>query len=347
MAIIDHGRSVALYLSPDLRGAPDSIVEALSGVLAVGGRGELVVASQQVSERRVVELLAGYAQRHGVRVLVEGMYLRERQPVGSSELWEAGGHFEPNRQAMSALLRSGVEVRPDVVSHELQHANFLVAGAGSSPSALLTSANLSPGSVSSHYNWAVRTERRDVAEGLQALFEAAWDGDFRDAAASTSHGGVRLEAGADGQALNLLTEIIETAQESLAAAFFNMSAGSPIVDLLVAAAQRGVMVTVFVDGDQSNQGWDAVPFLQDAGIDARYYPGALTGAAGRRMHYKMAAVDDRRCYLGTANVSASAERSLELALAIDDTPEMSGFIRAEIERLRPLSKARAIHMPIA
>lgn len=337
---------VSIYLCPALRGAPDSLRTPLHEV--VGRPGRLLVASQQVSDRPMVEVavaaLAGSGARG--RFLVEERFLRESEPVAPDEVWASQGHFEDNRQCFMALLRAGAEVRPDTVGTALQHANFVVSQASTGPAGLITSANLSPGSIDGHYNWLLRTDHEQLTDVLETLFERAWDGDFRDASVSASLGPaaerVRLEAGASAEALSLLAEQIRGSQRSVELAFFNISSSSPVVDELVAAQRRGVTIRGVVDGDQSHQPWDAVPALRDAGIDLRYYPGALTGAAGRRMHYKMAAIDSRTVYLGTANISSSAQSSLEIGVSIDDRSERANaFVRAQIERLWPLARVRA------
>ena len=104
----------------------------------------------------------------------------------------------------------------------------------------------------------------------------------------------------------------------------------PAGDVL-AAVGRGVDVAGIIDADQGFQPWNAVPQLRDGGVDARYYPGALTGASGR-MHHKPLVVDRALTYLATANASQAAEKSFELSLSLKGT-EVAGFVDAEILRL--------------
>lgn len=334
----------SIYLSPEKRGAPDRLRTQIEDLLRRPG--SLLVASQQICDRPTVDVAIRSLEASGLsgRFLLEGQYLRERSGLPQSEVWAAGGKFETHRQCFSALLRAGAHVRADHVGSALQHANFIVSKSGRDHSdiALLTSANLAPGSVNTHYNWLVTTEHPEIVDALSKVFDRAWDGDFRDVAVSTNAsngtGSVEFAAGAAGQALDLLTRAIEQSKESIDFAFFNISKSSPVVEALIEAQTRGVDISGVVDGDQGGQSWDAVPTLQSAGIDAKYYPAALSGGVGR-MHYKFAAIDEQTAYLGTANISASAEKSLELALLLEGGDKtVNTLLRTEVLRLQPLAR---------
>lgn len=340
MSIVLDADGTVLHLSPATRGAPDQVRPVLESVIGAGG--DLLVASQQAAERGVVDRIvaAAASSRRRPKVLIEAKYLAEASAVDPIEVWDPIGRFEENRQCALALWRGGADLRLDSMGSDLQHANLLVSK-GDDVISVVTSANIAPGSITSHYNWLLETRRSDVAEALTDLFDAAWDGDFSDASTSVVDAGLILAAGGSGEALDLLRSNVAEAEHSVTFAFFNISASSDVVAEMIAAHERGVEVRGVVDGDQSNQPWDAVPVLRDAGLDVRYYPGALTGAAGRRMHYKMATIDDVRCFLGTANLSSSAESSLELGLVVHSA-EAAGFVRAEIDRLWPLARTQPI-----
>lgn len=337
---------MTVHLSPRKRGAADRMASVLSEV--VNGPGSLLVASQQVSDPELIGSIARSLERSSERgkVILEGQYLRERSAAPSHRIWDAAGRFEPNRQGLLALLRAGLDVRPDYVTSALQHANFIVRSGSENPTACLTSANFAKGSIHSHYNWALTTTSRLVSSSLKRLFRDSWDGDFRDAAVRGSEelgegATLELAGGADNQSLELLSEMVSEARSSLKFAFFNISTGAPALDAFTQSQGRGVQISGVVDGDQSRQPWDAVPILRGSGVDARYYPGAMTGGSGR-MHYKMVSVDGQNSYLGTANISASAEKSLELGLVIRGAPGLAEFIANEILRLWPLARTTAL-----
>ena len=333
----------SFFLSPLRRGAPDSLSDVIIRMFDTPSTG-ILMASQQVSRRDVVEaayksLAAGEGRG---RVLLEADYLHESDWPEGVSIFNEGGRNRNNRLCLAALLRGGFRVRTDTVRSALQHSNFIAAATRGGGWSLLTSANLSEGSLRSHFNWGLTTENPAVAEALTDLFDQAWSGDFRKAQTELRFehpdGGIfELGAGADGQALALLEKAVEQAQQEISFAFFNISKGADLVKVIKKAAQRGVKVTGIVDGDQCELSWDAVPELRDGKVDVRYYPGVLTGGNGR-MHYKMATIDNKIAFLGTSNISAGAESSLELGVTFQSCPELPSFLDAEMKRMSRLAR---------
>lgn len=331
---------MTLFLSPALRGAQDSIRGPVEQLLR--SKATLQIASQQLSDRGIVNSLADIRSARGERayVLVEADYLHERKPVPFESVWNAQGEREAHRQCLSALLRACIEVRTDEVSSALQHINLINSKSGDgSYNTLLTSANFAPGSLTQHFNWGLSIADDQIGAALDKAYSQAWDGDFRDVNldhTKTADGEAvaRLCAGSAGQASELAVKAIEAAQKSIDFAYFNMGKDGRVTGAMAAAAIRGVKVSGIVDGDQEMASWDAVPALRAAGVDVRYYPGALTGAIGR-MHYKMFAVDESCVHLSTANASLAAESSLELAVTLygSDVSDPLSYVRNEISRL--------------
>jgi hypothetical protein len=324
-----------------MRGASDTLREPIEALLWTPAT--FRVASQQMSDRKIVNALAGALSRHGLRAraLIESDYLYERALVSPELLWTETGEREEHRQSLLALIRGGVHVRPDQVSSALQHVNMVLAKSDTGPSSIfLTSANFAPGSLTRHLNWGLFLQEDEVFAALWAGFSQAWDGHFHDVAFhhSLAIDGLlfcRLMGGGRGQAIDLAIDAVETAQESIHFAYFNMAKDSRLTRALIEASARGVNVAGVVDGDQKGTGWDAVPVLHQAGVDCRYYPGALTGAIGR-MHYKMLAIDGRRIHLSTANASASAEKSFELGVTLQGNDTIGNpvhYVTDEIVRL--------------
>lgn len=322
-------KGAVLYLGPRGRAAPDRVREALMDVIASGGRTR--VASQQIfDEQTLAGLFAATLDQHRVDALLEYDYLLGRE---TGDVWHEAGKREPNRRALLAMLRAEWKVGTDRSSH-LQHANLIVREGDAGGSLALTSANISPGSLDEHYNWAATS--RDTAHIRAAVeaFDQAADGDFSDIEVVVEETPERasLCISSTGGVVTRLAAAFEEAQEAIEIAYFNISGSSDLAGVLASALSRGVAVTGLVDGDQSGQPWDAVPALRSAGADVRYYPGQLTGARGR-MHYKMAVVDHREVHVGTANLSSAAHRSLELGMTCAGDPDAPGFVAAEITRL--------------
>ncbi len=228
------GGLVALYLSPALRGAKDSLREPIEKLLR--SPVTLRVASQQVSDRGIVNALAGVRTERGEQalVLIESDYLYERTPVPPQSVWTQGGEREEHRQCLLALMRSGVKVREDQMGSALQHVNMIIAeGKNGLNAALLTSANLAPGSLDKHFNWGLSISDAAVCAALSAAFGEAWDGDFREVQldyTKTFDGAEYLQVcgGAQGQAVDLAVKAIESAQDTIRFAYFNIARDSRV-----------------------------------------------------------------------------------------------------------------------
>lgn len=342
---------LSLFLGPPRRGAQDRIAEAVSDAVAPDGADDrrVTVVSQQVSHPDVISALAqarSATSGGAVRVLMERDYLFERSPVPVEEIWLPGGSSEVNRNGLVALMRSAISVRFDHLRGDLMHINAVISETDDSTALLLTSANLSPGSLDRHLNWALQVNDTMAAVAFAESVSAAWDGDFRDVELDMPIGevGGRIVMDAAGKATEAFVDAIDAAQESVELAYFNLAAGSPGVLALREAVARGVTVTGVVDADQGNQSWDGVADLRESGADIRYYPGARTGAVGR-MHHKLAVVDRSVGYLSTANLSNSALSSLEVAILISDAGVLAKALVGETRRLhagasrRPLAEA--------
>lgn len=319
-------RDITLFLGPDVRGAPDSCEAAILDFVSTTG--VWTIASQQVSHVGLVSSLARASQTRGRRsqVLLERDYLFDER---ARDIWVEQGRREPNRRAFAAMLRAGIDVRADERTGELFHVNFAIRQGADT--AFATSANLTAQSLRQHLNWAAILHRPEHHAVLTEVAGAARNGDFRGIEIATDQSPVRLRVSSQGGVLRDLIELVDSARTSITGSYFNVVQQTPVVDALARAAQRGVEVSLLVDGDQGHQGWDAGPQLRDANVGVSYYPGALTGATGR-MHYKMMVIDGGMTHLGTANLSRSAERSLELGLTVA-SPVIAHQVSDECRRL--------------
>lgn len=340
--------SCEVFLSPPSRGAPDDLRQQLQTMLREDA--DIDIASQQMSDRGVVSAMADIRslRNRRARVFVESRYLKESNPLPANAIWHPGGAYEQHRECFSALSRAGIDVRADVVTSALQHTNFIRLDRESSSKLLLSSANFAPGSIDRHLNWSVVLSSSRVLESIEQAFDAMWDGDFRDVGtaisiAETEGLSGRFALGANAEAVDELVTAIDLASERIRFAYFVMSQDTQVVAALLRAADRGVDVAGIVDADQGTQRWNAVPQLRDGGVDARYYPGALTGASGR-MHHKTVVCDRKVLCLTSANASKAATRSLEFALLLHDET-LSSFVDKEILRLGANASIRRILFP--
>jgi len=106
--------------------------------------------------------------------------------------------------------------------------------------------------------------------------------------------------------LDALLALIGAAQDSLKVAFYIFDcdkSGARVRDALIAAARRGVQVSLIVDGfgAQADAEWFAG--LTAAGGDFQVFQAAWSRRALIRNHQKMVIVDDRAVMLGGFNVA--------------------------------------------
>jgi len=340
---------LTLVFTPFARGAPGDMWPLLSDTLQ-RSRGGVRVATQNLSDPRVVDALIRVAQRRAVRVraVVEEDYLFDSGRPAPADPWAAAGENEAGRAAFSALARTGIRTRTDAAGGSLMHSNIVVATdvpeAGSA--VLITSANLTRSNAQRHYNATIAIRSATVANMLEKAFDQAWAGDLRRPVAETtialSDGSAcTVLTGANGETLDRAAELIDGATQTVEFTMFTLATGNEALDALLRARARGVQVRGVVDGDQVGQPWDAVPTLRGAGADVRYNPGVLTGGTGR-MHQKTMAVDGRRVLLGTGNWSTAARSAHETAVAIAAPAgaapwPLGQYVKAEIDRLFDLS----------
>ena len=340
---------LTLVFTPFARGAPGDMWPLLSDTLQ-RSRGQVRVATQQLSDPRVVDALIRVAQRRAVRVraVVEEDYLFDSGRPAPADPWAAAGENEASRAAFSALARTGIRTRTDAAGGSLMHSNIVVATdvPEANSAALITSANLTRSNAQLHYNACIAIRSATVANMLEKAFDQAWAGDLRRPVAETTidlgdGSACTVLTGANGETLDRAAELIDGATQTVEFTMFTLATGNEALDALLRARARGVQVRGVVDGDQVGQPWDAVPTLRGAGADVRYNPGVLTGGTGR-MHQKTMAVDGRRVLLGTGNWSTAARTAHETAVAIAAPAgaqpwPLGQYVKAEIDRLFDLS----------
>jgi hypothetical protein len=328
--------TTAVCLSPQVRAAPDQLRQVLYDQLDQIRR--LTVVTRKVTDPEIVRRIAACCRAGAsVRALMESSHVREPAPVPESGLWSrsAGAHAEA-RRCLGALLRSSVDVRLNSFVGP-RNANIVLTGRDGPEKVLITSAYLTPGSLDRNYNWCAVIEDPAVAAAVEDAIHPLFLGETgipaRRIELRTGKGpnGI-LDLGPGSLAKQTFVEAVHSCRRELHFAFCRITSDSKTLNALSQAVDRGVYVVGIVDGDQSNQPWDAVPLLRRAGVDVRYYPGDRTGAIGR-MHLKLAVADGSGTWLSTANLEDTAEDSFELSLIHPLAPDIAAVLRAHIERL--------------
>ncbi|RST29635.1 phosphatidylserine/phosphatidylglycerophosphate/cardiolipin synthase family protein [Sphingomonas ginkgonis] len=115
-----------------------------------------------------------------------------------------------------------------------------------------------------------------------------------------------IEQGAER--LRTLLEMIDEAETSFRILFYMFtedSAGQAVRDRLVSAAQRGVKVTLLIDGFGCTAKPDFFAGLRDAGGHFCVFHPRYSARYLLRNHQKLVVADDRRAIVGGANISQS------------------------------------------
>jgi cardiolipin synthase len=119
--------------------------------------------------------------------------------------------------------------------------------------------------------------------------------------------GNRLTLLADGpERLDALLELIDTAKESLRFLYYMFmddSSGTRVRDALIAAAERGVRVSLLVDGFGSTANRDFFRPLETAGIAFCQFSPKFGRRYLLRNHQKLALADGNRVIIGGFNIS--------------------------------------------
>ena len=134
----------------------------------------------------------------------------------------------------------------------------------------------------------------------------------------------------------LITRIRE-AKRRIICAFYLFRVGdrrgnlpSAVARELIRARQRGVEVTVILEGDQPVGDENRVA----AGMLARGGVRVLFAAGGQATHVKAIVIDDRYVLMGSHNLThAALSRNDELSVLLD-SPELAGQVRRYLEGIR-------------
>ncbi|MEA3065089.1 MAG: cardiolipin synthase [Sphingomonadales bacterium] len=149
--------------------------------------------------------------------------------------------------------------------------------------------------------------------------------------------GSRLTLLPDGpDRLEALLELIETARESLRFLYYMFmddSSGMRVRDALIAAAGRGVKVSLLVDGFGSTANRDFFRPLEEAGAAFCRFSAKFGRRYLLRNHQKLALADGRRVIIGGFNVSddyfgtveSGAWRDIGLLVEGDSVGRLTGY----------------------
>lgn len=210
-----------------------------------------------------------------------------------------GGFGNPEEVA-AEMRAAGVEVRWGPSRFTFSHVKTLIVDRSV---ALIMNLNLTRSSFERNREFAVVTTRPNDVETAQALFEADWSGRDEPFAATlvVSPSNSRVE----------LLGLIDSARVSLDI-YLEVIRDQEIVEHLMAAAGRGVLVRVILSPDEQPAAIRIEAELVGGGIEVR----RLTAPY---VHAKAVIVDSVRAFVGSQNFTAtSLDENREIGLIYDD-----------------------------
>lgn len=338
--------SVKLYFGPTRYGAKDDLLEPIIETID-DAQSTIDIATQQLESTPIVDALIR-ASRRGVRVRVvlERDYLMER--ISASDPWKEEGINEVNRQVLSVLFRSRINVRMDRTSR-LLHSNFIITDADLPYVAVLisTSANLSQAGLERHLNHLLMLCDGGIAEQFEREFESLWQDEqvsphtrvpFETEIESIP---VKAVFGPEHAPEMEVMKQIAKAVKSVSFSVFSFSRASGIDDTLILAANAGIEICGVLDGNQANHSWAATHNLVDAGIQLHISEETEDES---KLHHKLLVVDDTVIVIGTFNFSRSGRFNEETLIilghpnmvdsrCIERQVQLTKYARTEIERI--------------
>ncbi len=220
-----------------------------------------------------------------------------------------------NQPAWDRLAAAGVDLTWASPRFALTHAKLILADGNR---ALVMSLNLTHAGLTSNREYAIAdSDARDVGDAA-AIFAADRVAALAPAPAPQ---GRLLASPANARAR--LADLIGGARRSIAIEIEELSDGAT-VDALLAAAARGVAVSVVLPGANRSAGTDAAArALSTGGASVRTL-------ATPTVHGKAIVADDARFYVGSINLTAaSLDQNREFGLRLDDAA-MAGRVAATI-----------------
>ncbi|HEY7755648.1 MAG TPA: phospholipase D-like domain-containing protein [Actinomycetota bacterium] len=372
MAVFAGGK-IEAFVGPTELGASDDLEQVIVDFIGDATQ-TLDVAVQELDSLPIAQALLD-ARWRGVRirVVLEQDYLQDEslppvapEPGESPELarWRAQWQQDPprdldaNREILSALLRSDIDVRADY-NGAIFHQKFVIRdyqGTTLPTSALLSgSANFTHTDGHTNLNHVVVFKDWRICAQYRAEFEQIREGRF----GRGEHGDVPRAYSLNGVPVKILfapdhTPELEIMKQLLKGtqrvdfAIFTFSGSSGIDDAMIMLRRAGLAVRGALDPMQAGQAWAAGRWLHDEGVEL-FVPRPAPGF--RKLHHKLMVIDDAVVVAGSFNYTGPAndfndENLFVLGSPYPDLPADEGgpvdpaacaaitaFFRDEVDRI--------------
>lgn len=366
------GGAIEAFVGPGELGGPDDLETVIVDFLSTA-EDSLDVAVQEIDSEPIAQAVLDARWRGvSVRVFLEHSYLQtdliatQIEAIGSgperlAAQWEEARpseDFRPNRDILTAFLRSDIEVHSDF-NQDIFHQKFVIRdyrGRSQPTSALLTgSTNFTGTDTHSNLNHVVVFHDHRICNDYMNEFEQIRQGSFGrqrlgDVPRAYNLGGVPVKvlfAPDHSPELEIIKQINKCVRR-LDFAIFTFSGSSGIDDAMIMAKRAGRQVRGALDPGQGGFGWAATRWLHDAGVEL-FLP--RREAPFRKLHHKLMVVDDAVVVAGSFNYTGPAneyndENIFVIGSPYEDLPVSEGgpndlaedtricdFFRSEIDRI--------------
>jgi phosphatidylserine/phosphatidylglycerophosphate/cardiolipin synthase-like enzyme len=366
------GGAIQAFLGPTELMAADDLEQVIVGFLDQATE-SLDIAVQELDSEAIAQAILDARWRGvSVRVFLEHSYLqadltaKQIADIGSgpARLTTQWGEqrpspaFRTNRDILTALLRSDIEVHSDF-NQEIFHQKFVIRdyrGRARPTSALLTgSTNFTHTDTHANLNHVVIFHDPRICADYTGEFAQMREGAFGrqrlgKVPKTYNIGGVPVKVlFAPDHAPELeITKQINKCVNRLDFAIFTFAGSSGIDDAMIMTKQAGRKVRGAIDPGQGRFGWAATRWLHEAGVEL-FLP--RREAPFRKLHHKAMVIDDAIVVAGSFNYTGPAneyndENIFVLGSPYPDLPKGEGgptdvaecaaitaYFRAEIDRI--------------
>jgi len=244
-----------------------------------------------LSSKEIIDGLIRAAARGGrVRVMLEQF------PYG-------GGATQ--QETINALDAAGIETRWSGSNIQFSHAKFLVVDR---QVALILNLNLTGAAFTRNREFGAITTDKTSVDQAQAVFEQDWT-----AQPIVPICGPLIVSPTDSRERFL--DLIDRADESISF-YAEVIRDKDIVQALIAAESRGVVVRILVDDGIDADSQDALADLYNGGAEIRFMNGLY-------VHAKALIIDGGLVVIGSQNFTAtSLDENREVAIVLADQPSL-------------------------
>jgi phosphatidylserine/phosphatidylglycerophosphate/cardiolipin synthase-like enzyme len=321
------GGKIEAFVGPPALGAADDLEQVIIDFID-GAEESLDIAVQEIDSEPIAQAILDARFRHvAVRVFLEHSYLQTdltRKDVEAlaadpararAAQWEEARpnpSFRTNRDILTALLRSDIEVHSDL-NREIFHQKFVIRDGkpgGPSPALLTGSANFTGTDTTLNLNHVVIFHNATIAEKYEIEFAEMASGSFgRQRLGKIPRGynlgGVPVKVlFAPDHAPELeITKNINKCRDRLDFAIFTFSGSSGIDDAMMMLKRAGISVRGAIDPGQGRFGWAPTKWLHEAGVEV-FLP--REEAPFRKLHHKLMVIDDAAVIAGSFNYTGNA-----------------------------------------